>query len=324
MLLKNKNVWALLWDRASHIFLTLFFICGSLLTLFIGDTSWDERAPTLIVLLCTGASLSVSGAVIQSYFQNPLASPSILGVSCGGSLFVVLVFTLNLQATYTYSIPIAAFCGSLLTLFLVYTLARRKGQIQTTNLILTGIALSTFLYSIEGAITFALRENWQMIQNLTEWQAGSTLDRSWRHVHMQLPVTLIGLMGCYHYRNELNILALGEEEAKNLGVEVAKVRYRLFVCISLLIGGAIAAVGILPFFGLVLPHVIRRIQGANNRTLIPLCMFAGSLSLLYMDLLLRVFRIQAFSIGNLSAIIGGAFFLALLIKTPNEKYYATS
>ena len=159
---------------------------------------------------------------------------------------------------------------------------------------------------------YALRDRWQLVQTLTEWEAGSTTDRSWKHVHMQLPLTLVGLYGCWFYRKEIDILALGEEDAMNLGVEVPKVRWRLFLCIALLTGGALAAVGIIAFFGLVLPHVIRRIIGPNNAQLIPFTLFAGSLTLTLMDLFLRVSEFHALSIGNISSIIGGVFFLILL------------
>lgn len=317
------------------LFLTLF-LC-SVLTLVVGDTPWhivwagaldrllsnstqwnpllDERVPRLIVVLCTGASLAVSGAVMQALFHNPLASPSVLGISCGGSLFVVIVFILEWNLHYPFAIPLAAVIGCLLALLLIYFLSRYHPSAQLTTLILTGIALSTLLIAIQGAIMYALRDRWQLIQTLTEWEAGSTTDRSWKHVHMQLPLTLVGLAGCWLYSREIDILALGEEEAKNLGVEVEKVRWRLFLCVAILTGGALAAVGIIAFFGLVLPHVVRRIQGPDSRRLIPLCIIAGSVALAAMDLFLRIFSIHAFSIGNVSAILGGVFFMLLLFRS---------
>lgn len=317
-----------------YLILSLCLVLFASLTLLLGDTPWhqvwqgllerisgsntswnpllDERLPRLIVLICTGASLAVSGAVMQSLFHNPLASPSVLGISCGGSLLVVIVFVLDLQLEYPYAIPAAAVSGCLLVLLLIFFLARTYSTTSLSTLILTGIALSTLLIAIQGAILYALRDQWQLIQTLTEWEAGSTIDRSWRHVHMQLPLTIVGLAGCWIYRRELNIMTLGEEEATNLGVEVAKIRWRLFLCVALLTGGALAAVGIIAFFGLVLPHLVRKLQGANNIHLIPLCILFGAIAMIGMDLLLRIFAIHAFSIGNISAILGGLFFLVLL------------
>lgn len=326
---------------AGSIFL---LILGSLLTLTNGETPWktvwegfllrlqgkshlwnpllDERLPRLIVLICTGASLAVSGAIMQSMFHNPLASPSVLGISSGGCLSVVLVFIFNLRFSHPYALPLAAFLGCFVTLCLVYSLSRWQAGKHLTNLILTGIAISTLLIAIQGLLLYALRDHWQLIQTITEWEAGSTIDRSWQHVHMQLPLTLVGLWGCWVYREELNILALGEEEAKNLGVDVQRVRWRLFLCISLLTGGALAAVGMIAFYGLVLPHIVRRLQGPDHFFLVPLSLVAGAAILTLLDFSLRFFGLHEISIGNLSAIIGGLFFLFLLFRPQqNLAYY---
>lgn len=318
-----------------NLILIAILLTCSLLTLTTGDTPWnivwedalfrlkggasapwnpllDERIPRLIVIVCTGASLAVAGAVMQSLFHNPLASPNVLGISCGGGLFVVLVFVLEWHLEYPFAIPIAAFAGSLLTLLLVYSLSRSKGEVHLNTLIITGIAISSLLFAIQAAIMYALRDRWMLIQSLTEWEAGSTVDRDWKHVHMQLPLTLIGLYGCWFYHSEIDIIALGEEEAKNLGVEVDKVRWRLFLCVALLTGGALASVGMIAFFGLVLPHLVRYIQGPANHHLIPLCALVGSVAFASMDLILRMLGIHSLSIGTVSAILGGIFFLILM------------
>lgn len=321
----------------------LLLLLGSILTLANGETPWekvwegfllriqgksnqwtpllDERIPRLIILICTGAALASSGAVMQSMFHNPLASPSVLGISSGGCLAVVLVFIFDLRYTYPYALPLAAFAGCFLTLCLVYAFSRWQEGRHLTNLILTGIAISTLLIAIQGLLLYALRDRWQLIQTITEWEAGSTIDRSWQHVHMQLPLTLVGLWGCWTYREELNILSLGEEEAANLGVDVRRVRWRLFLCISLLAGGALAAVGMIAFFGLVLPHVIRRLQGPDHFILIPLCMVGGAAILTLLDFTLRFFTLYDVSIGNLSAIIGAIFFLFLLFRPQKNLAY---
>lgn len=289
---------------------------GILLRVQEGSDLWnpllDERLPRLIVLISTGAALSVAGAVMQSLFHNPLASPSVLGISSGGCLCVVIIFILGWRSPYPYTLPLAACIGSLATLFFVYTISKWQREAPLTNLILTGIAVSTLLIAAQGALLYALRSNWQLIQTITEWEAGSTMNRNWQHVHMQLPLTIAGLWGCWHYRRELDVLSLGEEEATNLGVDVTKVRFRLFLCIALLVGGALAAMGMIAFFGLVLPHIIRRLQGPDHLALIPSCMIIGPIVLTTLDLLLRYLNWHDLSIGNISAILGGVFFLFLL------------
>jgi len=291
---------------------------------FSGEGSWnpllDERLPRLIVILCTGASLAVSGAVMQSLFHNPLASPGVLGISCGGSLATVAVFVLGWHLNYPYAIPAAAVIGSLLTIIIVQGLSSFRGEPQLKNLILTGIAISTLLIAVEGTILYALRDRWHLIQTVTEWHAGSSADKSWQHVHMQLPLTIAGLLGCWGYRRELDMLALGDEEAKNLGVEVDKMRRHLFLSVALLTGGALAGMGIIAFFGLVLPHILRRLQGPCHLKLIPHCILGGSVTLCLMDLILRINAVHAFSIGNISAILGGIFFLILLFGSRERAY----
>jgi iron complex transport system permease protein len=274
----------------------------------------DERLPRLIVLLCTGAAWAVSGAVMQALFHNPLATQSALGITFGGSLLVLLVFFLDWHLHYPWSVPLAAVAGCLSALVIVYSICRAHGHIQVYDLLLTGLAISTLLVAVQRAFLYALRDDWHLIQTVVEWEAGSTFDRHWRHVHMQLPLTLIGLWGCLAYRQEINILCLGDEEAKNLGVDVRKVRWRLFLCVSLLTGGAIAAAGIIAFFGMMLPHFVRLLIGPDNRRLIPLCILTGAAALGSLDVALRGFELYSLSIGNLSAVIGGLFFIALLYE----------
>lgn len=272
----------------------------------------DERLPRLIVLICTGAAWAASGAVMQSLFHNPLATQSALGITFGGSLFVIFVFFLDWHLVYPWSVPIAAVIGCLLALLLVYSICKVHGNIQVYELLLTGLAVSVLLVAAQRTLLYALRDDWHLIQTLTEWEAGSTFDRTWKHVHMQLPLTLIGLWGCLRYRQEINILCLGDEEARNLGVDVKKVRWRLFLCVSLLTGGAIAAIGIIAFFGMVLPHLIRLLIGPDNRKLIPLCILVGGATLAGLDVILRHFELYSISLGHLSGVIGGTFFLVLL------------
>lgn len=229
-----------------------------------------------------------------------------------------MVFILGLSASHSYLIPIAAVVGCFVTLIVVYALSLSQTGIQLNHLILTGIAISTMLLALQGALLYGLRDHWELIQTITEWESGSTVDRSWRHVHMQLPLALVGLTGCWLYRSEMNLLALGEEEATNLGVDVKKVRWRLFLCVSLLTGGALAAVGSIAFFGLILPHLVRAVVGPDNRRVIPYCLFGGALILAGLDLCLRLCAVHSLSIGTLSAMIGGMFFLTLLFRSQRQ------
>ena len=317
----------------SQRFWSILLIVGSILALTTGDVSWslvwqgcldrisgssnlwnpllDERLPHLIVLLCSGSSLAVSGLVMQSIFQNPLASPSVLGISSGSSLLVILVFIFNLQNTLPFAIPTAAIGGALLTLICLFSLTRGASLY---TLILTGIALSTVLLGVQSSLLFALRENWQLIQTVNEWEAGASLGHTWKHVHMQLPLTIIGLSAAVAHSKKLNILALGEEEALNLGVQVTQIRSLLFFSVAILTGGALAAIGHVTFFGLILPHLLRKLYGPDHNSLVPLSILAGGASFVLLDLFIRSLHLVTLSIGTLSALLGGVYFLYLLYK----------
>lgn len=320
---------ALAIKARSKFSIALLFTALATLALVSGETPWSEawgglfidrwnpllheRIPRFLVLLCSGASLAVAGSVMQALFHNPLAAPNILGISAGGSLMAIGAFALGWSSLYPFAIPAASVIGCILSLFTVYFLATRKGEAATLNLILTGIAYSTVLIALQSALLYALRDNWQLIQTISEWEAGTTMHRSWQHVHMQAPLTIVGLIGAWSYRKELNLLSLGDEEALSLGVEVQQVRWRLMLCVALLTGGTLAAIGVVAFFGLVLPHIVRRCVGANNAILIPWVAVLGALVLTSLDLLLRLLNIHILTIGNVSAVLGGLFFLILLV-----------
>lgn len=299
---------------------TAWLLLIGILTLMWGPSpfGWtpvmDERLPRLIVLLVSGASLAVAGAVMQALFQNPLASSSTLGINFGGSLLVVIVCAFDLHMNSPYMVPAAAFAGCLLTLFIVYMLSRTQGIVHLNTFFLTGIAISTVLLAFQSTLLYALRDRWQLIQTLAEWEAGSTYDISWKQVHMQLPLALIGLSVCFYYRKALNVLSLGMEEASILGIEVSQVRFRLFLAVSLLTGGTLASIGTVAFFGLIMPHVLRSWQGSNNTQLIPSCCLMGAAVLSCLDLSLRVLNIHSITIGSVSALFGGVFFMILLFK----------
>jgi iron complex transport system permease protein len=216
------------------------------------------------------------------------------------------------QLTYPFAVAIFAFVGAVVTLCTVYLLSRHSAG--THTLVLTGLALGTFLLAVEGALLYMFRDRYSLIQLWMEWSAGSFIDRSWVHVHQQLPLTIIGITGSLRYRKELNLLSLGDEEALNLGVDVNRIRWRLFLFVALLTAGSLAGCGIIPFFGLVLPHLIRLYSGADHRILLPACCFFGASLLLFMELTLRQFSVHALTIGQLSAFFGGLFYLTMVVR----------
>lgn len=289
---------------------------GALDRLFGNSSAWnpllDERLPRLIVIVSTGAALTGAGSVMQALFNNPLASPNLLGISSGASLFAIFVLINGLHLRYPFAISLAAALGALLALFAVQFMAKKIVGDALYGLILAGVALSALLYAIQAAIIYGWREEWSLVQTIAEWEAGSTFDRSWLHVHMQLPLTLVGLLGCWRYRAEIDILSLGDDEATSLGVDVATVRSRLFISVALLVGGAMAAVGMIAFLGLILPLLIRHYVGAAIRTALPFSLVCGSLCFASIDLTMRLFGFHALSVGHLFAILGGLCFIVMI------------
>jgi len=295
---------------------------GAYERLFFHGNQWtpllDERLPRLIILSISGASLAVAGGAMQSLFHNPLASPGLLGLSCGGSFLVTITLLAGWPLIFPLAIPLAAILGSLLTLTFVYLVAK-KSQANLYSLILTGIALSTIFLAAQSTLIYWFRNEWNLMQILTEWQAGSSYNRSWTHVHMQLPLALIGFLGIFSHREELNLMALGEEEALNLGVDVPRIRWRLFLSVALLSGGTLAGIGSVTFFGLLLPQLMRTLYGPNHFVLIPACFVGGGVIMPGIDLSLRLLGIHSLTLGNVSAICGGIYFFFLLLQGQRQE-----
>jgi iron complex transport system permease protein len=295
---------------------------GALDRVFNGSQKWnpllDERIPRLIVLICSGGGLSLCGAVMQSIFRNPLASPGILGVNAGGIFGGTLALILGWHLGNYHFLPLFTFFGCLFTLLLVWAIASLISKGYLLTLIFSGMAVGTVITAIDGALMFSLRHNWQLTQMIIEWKSASTLDRSWDHVLMQLPLCVLGIGGVFYLRKEIDLLSLGHDDALNFGVCVSRVKGCLFILIAVIVGSTLAAMGEVPFFALVLPHTVRWIQGRYSKTFLSKCFLLGCFTLPFLDLLLRVFGVTQFTIGNLSSLVGGIFFLLLLVFKKQE------
>ncbi|MBS4169018.1 iron ABC transporter permease [Parachlamydia sp. AcF125] len=272
---------------------------------------WDDRLPRLLVLSFTGASLPVAGIIMQSIFRNPLASPSILGVSSGASLSALFAFIFGWKSLSPCILPLACVGGAFIALLCVYKL----GRFHTSHaFILAGMAISTLITAGQDFLLHALRNERDLLQTLAEWQSGFSGNANWQHVYMQFPLTSLGLAGCWLYRREIDLFSFGEEHAAALGVDVVRTRWHLFICVALLTGSSIAVLGIIPFLGLILPHTMRLIHRPTAKELIPWSAFGGAFLLVGIDLFLRYYQFQYVSLGNLTALIGGFFFLYLLLN----------
>jgi iron complex transport system permease protein len=269
---------------------------------------WGIRAPRLILAFLVGASLSVAGAVMQCFFQNPMASPYIVGVSSGAALGATVGFA------FANDQPIAllAFVGGLGVTAIVYLLSKKGGKIHLPTLLLTGIALGTLALSAAWFILFWT--NPYDYEGIIFWLMGCFNGKVWPDVAMILPYVVLGVGLIMLLSRDLNVLLLGEETAQHLGVRVERVKLLLLVTSTILAAACVAAVGVIGFVGLVVPHLMRLIVGPDHRSLIPGCVLGGGLLLMLADGAARTLFQEMIPIGVITSMIGCPFFLYLLTR----------
>jgi iron complex transport system permease protein len=276
---------------------------------------WQVRLPRVVTGALVGASLAVSGAVLQGLFRNPLASPSILGVSSGASLGAVIAIFLGFATVEVWALPLSAFLGALVTLLLVYAIATRQGQTPIATLLLAGIAVGAFNVAMSSLVLALALEQWEVGKSIIYWTMGGLDGRTWDHVVLIAPVFAIGLPLMVAHRRELDALLVGEIHAAAIGVDVARTRLILLLITAFLVGAAVAVSGGIGFIGLVVPHIVRLMTGPHHRHLIPLSALGGAIALMAADILLRVLFVENnVPLGVLTAAMGAPFFLFLLMR----------
>ncbi|MDT3399284.1 iron ABC transporter permease, partial [Streptomyces sp. B1866] len=275
---------------------------------------WDVRLPRVVLALLVGASLGCAGALMQGVFGNPLAEPGVIGVSSGAAVGAVGSIALGVDVLGRWTVTGFAFAGGLLTVLLVYALARADGRTEVVTLVLTGIAVNAFAGGLIGLFVF-YADNAQVTQ-ITFWQLGSLAQATWSKVLAVLPCALAGLAVAPLYARKLDLLSLGERPARHLGVHVERLRMTLVVVVALLTAAAVAVAGILTFVGLLVPHLLRMAAGPGHRFLIPGSALAGALVLVAADLAARTAAQPAeLPLGVLTALCGSPFFFWLLRAT---------
>jgi iron complex transport system permease protein len=272
------------------------------------------RFPRVLAAALVGASLALSGVVMQGLFRNPLAEAGIIGVSSGGALGGVIVISMGLAATSFVALPCATFAGALITAFTVYFLATRGGRTPLTTLLLVGIAVNAVLASLISLI-LSLAQDYEISRQLLFWLMGGLDGRSWTHVQMVCPFILAGFLLALFFRRDLDVLLLGEETALSLGLSVEQVRRLLLALSALMAGTAVAISGTVGFVGLVIPHLTRLIVGPGHRLLLPSAALGGAIFLVWCDLLARTLvAAEELRLGIITAFVGGPFFLHLLLR----------
>ena len=264
------------------------------------------RLPRIALGAVVGFSLATAGVVMQGFFRNPMADPSIIGVSSGAA--VGAVATIAVPYAVPLALPTAAFLGAIGAAFGVYLLATEGGRTPVATLLLAGVAVQTFLGAV---VSFLLLQSGESMEQAVFWLMGHLHLASWSDVTLVLPVALLGFGGLLAYARDLNVLLLGEEDAHALGVEVERTKRLLLAVASVMTGAAVAVTGVIGFVGLVVPHVMRLLVGPDHRILLPTSALAGATFLVATDTLARSAPAEL-PVGIVTAFLGAPFFLYLL------------
>lgn len=275
----------------------------------------DIRLPRAIIALFAGASLALCGLVMQGMFRNPLASPSVLGVSSGASLGAVLAIYLGASLFSAWAIPLFAFFGAGISLSVVYRIASSRGQTSIATLLLSGVAVSALNVAAISLLLAISLSNWDVARMIIYWTMGGLDGRTWDHVLIILPIVLSGFCALLFYSKQLDLLLLGEQHALSVGVDVRRTRRNLLIISTAMVGASVSVVGGIGFIGLVVPHILRLLLGPTHRFLLPACLLGGAVALLSADLFVNsYFSEQAIPLGVVTAALGAPFFLFLLVK----------
>lgn len=278
---------------------------------------WEIRLPRTLLAMMIGATLALSGAALQGFVRNPLASPSLLGSSNFAALGAVIAIYFGTSNVFSFAVPAAAITLSLLSILLLIVIAGRDSRILT--LILTGLALSS-LASALTALALNLAPNPFAAVEIAFWLLGSLSDRSFAHVSLAAPFMIICWLLLLYDGKALRALTLGEDTARSLGVAINLVRLRLALAVALGVGAAVAVSGVIAFVGLVVPHLMRPMVGYDPGKLLLPSALAGAALLTAADCAVRFLSVTTeLKLGVLTAIIGVPFFLALVFRERRGK-----
>lgn len=286
-------------------------------------TVLDIRLPRVLLALLVGAALAQAGAAMQGIFRNPLAEPGLIGISSGAALAAVAVIVLlepsGLFAIFParWVLPLATFAGGAAATVLVLRLALVDGQTRVATLLLAGLALNAVAGAGIGFFSHVASDS--ALRSVTFWMFGSLGRAGWGEIAVAGPLLLASLLLLPREARALDALLLGESEAGHLGVDVEHLKRRVTVLVVLAAGAAVALAGIIAFVGLLVPHLVRLAFGPGHRALLPLSALTGALLLSLADTASRVALAPTeLPIGILTALVGGPFFLALLLHRRHE------
>ena len=263
---------------------------------------WEIRLPRILCGLFVGAGLAVAGVIFQSLLRNPLADPYTLGVSTGAAFGASLAILLNITSGLFYSTTLFAFIFAFLTLISVILIAQKGGGLLSSNLIISGIIVGSILSS---AISFIKMLAGESVSAIVFWIMGSLASRQWQNVFTLVPIVTICTLIAWLFADDLNIMVLGDDAAKTLGVNTERTRFIFLVLGSCITAACVAVSGVIGFIGLIVPHMLRFRLTADNRMLIPLSALTGALMLSLADNATRLLSASEIPVGVLTTLLGG-------------------
>lgn len=276
----------------------------------------DIRLPRALLAIVVGASLAVGGALLQSLFRNPIIEPGLIGTSSGAAFGAALYFVLGATFNFNageWTLPLAATAGGMLATLIVLLLAqsRQTGRSSVVALLLVGIAINALFFSGVGFLSYIARD--PQARSITFWGLGTLSGANWHSVIIVGVSTIACIIGALRYARQLNALALGEDDALFLGVNIKRLKFELLIINTIMIAVATAFTGVISFVGLIVPHLLRMIHGSDNRLLIRNSALLGAILLSLADLTARmVLRPAELPIGIVTSIVGVPVFIVLL------------
>jgi len=275
---------------------------------------FNIRLSRICLSMLVGMALALAGTVFQGILRNPLADPFTIGVSTGAAFGASLALFLGLASKQLLGfglIPLASLAGAMTALFAVIALGRINGQLRRETMVLAGIVVATFLSALISLVKSLDEES---VASIVFWVMGSFQGRGWEHLAFAFPYMAAGWVLIWVYSRELDILSMGDTQARQMGVHAERVRLRLLIGASLLTAAAVSVSGVIGFVGLVMPHLIRMTVGAEHRKLLVLAGLLGGIALLWSDVLARILLPggEELPVGVVTALMGGPFFCFLL------------
>jgi iron complex transport system permease protein len=273
------------------------------------------RVPRIILAGLVGAALACSGVVFQALLRNPLADPYILGISSGAGLGVIIAVISGLDWVLLGRSPIAffAFAGALVTVWLVWFIGRLTGKFHVTGLLLAGVVVNAFFSAVIMFLTSIAKS--QQVYSTIFWLMGNITEENFLVLWLGTGIVIGGIIALFYISPQLNALSFGEEDARSMGINIARTQLIAFAIAAAITAIAVSLSGLIGFVGLLVPHAVRLVFGPDHRQLLPLSGIVGAIFLTIADTLSRIIIAPAqLPVGVVTAILGGPFFLVLLVK----------